>query len=320
MSSTRTMFTFCATEGTSSVVGNISLIRESCHGYQYRNIPDKAIQVLRANTSSRPLSVSQGACSVKHSAFVDHQRRQISGGDDVHLSRLGAELGGHPGHDPLDLARRPRTPSPTAAPRRCSWRSPSAAAAAPPCAAGRRGGRAPPARSRCPGAIAPPTYWPLSLTTSNVVAVPPKSTTIAGPPYSVAAARALMIRSVPTSRGLSISTGTPVRTPGSTTTLRHVAEVADQHVAPLVQHRRHRRADRDPVDLVDRAAEQPADQHRPLVGGAALVGGDPPVGGDLAVGDQPEHGVGVADVGGEQGHLVSPRAGPCRCRRPSPSG
>ena len=33
-----------------------------------------------------------------------------------------------------------------------------------------------------PGAIAPPTYWPLSLTTSNVVAVPPKSTTIAGPP------------------------------------------------------------------------------------------------------------------------------------------
>ena len=32
-----------------------------------------------------------------------------------------------------------------------------------------------------PGEIAPPTYCPLPLTTSNVVAVP-KSTTIAGPP------------------------------------------------------------------------------------------------------------------------------------------
>ena len=35
-----------------------------------------------------------------------------------------------------------------------------------------------------PGAIAPPTYSPRALTTSKVVAVP-KSTTIAGPPYSV---------------------------------------------------------------------------------------------------------------------------------------
>src|SRR6478609_4051117 len=68
-----------------------------------------------------------------------------------------------------------------------------------------------------PGVIAPPTYWPFPETTSNVVAVPPKSTTIAGPPYSSTAASALMMRSVPTSRGLSISTGMPVRTPGSTT-------------------------------------------------------------------------------------------------------
>ena len=46
---------------------------------------------------------------------------------------------------------RPRTPSRTAAPRRCSSRSPCAAAAARPCAAGHRGDRAPRARSRCQG-------------------------------------------------------------------------------------------------------------------------------------------------------------------------
>ena len=68
-----------------------------------------------------------------------------------------------------------------------------------------------------PGAIAPPTYSPLGLTASNVVAVP-KSTTTLGPPYRCPAASALMIRSLPTSLGLSIRIGTPVRTPGSTIT------------------------------------------------------------------------------------------------------
>ena len=72
-----------------------------------------------------------------------------------------------------------------------------------------------------PGEIAPPTYSPRGLTTSKVVAVP-KSTTMAGPSYRLAAASALTTRSAPTSRGLSISTGTPVRTPGSTTTLGSV--------------------------------------------------------------------------------------------------
>src|SRR5699024_9235413 len=55
-----------------------------------------------------------------------------------------------------------------------------------------------------PGAIAPPTYSPLGLTASNVVAVP-KSTTTLGPPYRCPAASALMIRSLPTSLGLSRS-------------------------------------------------------------------------------------------------------------------
>ena len=68
-----------------------------------------------------------------------------------------------------------------------------------------------------PGAIAPPRYSPLADTASKVVAVP-KSTTMHGPPKSSTAASALTTRSVPTSLGLSVRTGTPVRTPGSTTT------------------------------------------------------------------------------------------------------
>ena len=68
-----------------------------------------------------------------------------------------------------------------------------------------------------PGAMAPPTYSPRAETASKVVAVP-KSTTMHGPPYRWTAASALMIRSAPTSLGLSIRIGTPVLTPGSTST------------------------------------------------------------------------------------------------------
>ena len=53
-----------------------------------------------------------------------------------------------------------------------------------------------------PGASAPPTNSPRSLTASKFVEVP-KSTTMAGPPYRCAAAAALVIRSLPTSLGLS---------------------------------------------------------------------------------------------------------------------
>ena len=49
-----------------------------------------------------------------------------------------------------------------------------------------------------PGQITPPTYSPLRVTTSNVVAVP-KSTTITGPPNAANAATPLTIRSAPTS-------------------------------------------------------------------------------------------------------------------------
>ncbi len=68
-----------------------------------------------------------------------------------------------------------------------------------------------------PGASAPPTNSPRSLTASKFVDVP-KSTTIAGPPYRCTAATAFMIRSLPTSLGLSYRSGTPVFTPGSTMT------------------------------------------------------------------------------------------------------
>ena len=53
-----------------------------------------------------------------------------------------------------------------------------------------------------PGASAPPRNSPRSLTASKFVDVP-KSTTIAGPPYRCTAATAFMIRSLPTSLGLS---------------------------------------------------------------------------------------------------------------------
>jgi hypothetical protein len=70
-----------------------------------------------------------------------------------------------------------------------------------------------------PGASAPPTNSPCALTASKLVDVP-KSTTTAGPPCRCTAASEFMIRSLPTSLGLSIRTGTPVFTPGSTMTVR----------------------------------------------------------------------------------------------------
>src|SRR5665213_1705579 len=68
-----------------------------------------------------------------------------------------------------------------------------------------------------PGARTPPRNSPVADTTSKLVDVP-KSTTIAGPPCNVNPASVFTIRSAPTSFGLSYSTGTPVRMPGSTTT------------------------------------------------------------------------------------------------------
>ena len=247
-------------------------------------------------------------------ALVDHERGEIAGRHDGHRRSAPPRARRSSGRQSRRPGWRRRTPFPTAAPRRCCGRSPSAGDAIRPCAIGHPVARAPRGISRCPGDMAPPMYCPSALTTSKVVAVPPKSTTTAGPPYRVATARALTIRSVPTSRGLSVSTGTPVRTPG------------------LHDHARHRRRSGrrawsrhscstdgtvaqtaiPPTSLLE-VAEQPADQHRPLVGGARLDGRHPPVGGDLAVVDQPQHRVAVADVGGEEGVVIAGRA---RGRRP----
>ena len=65
-----------------------------------------------------------------------------------------------------------------------------------------------------PGASTPPTYSPAAETASKFVEVP-KSTAMQGPPERASAATALTMRSGPTSRGLSIRIGMPVRTPGA---------------------------------------------------------------------------------------------------------
>src|SRR5918998_6221254 len=65
-----------------------------------------------------------------------------------------------------------------------------------------------------PGAIVPPRKSPAGDMASTVMAVPKSTTTTASPGYTAEAATALAIRSAPTSRGLSVSIATPVRTPG----------------------------------------------------------------------------------------------------------
>src|SRR5450432_880135 len=67
-----------------------------------------------------------------------------------------------------------------------------------------------------PGTITPPKYSPFGEMQSNVVAVP-KSTTMTPALMRSYAATALTMRSAPTSRGFSYSTGIPVLSPGPTT-------------------------------------------------------------------------------------------------------
>ncbi len=157
-----------------------------------------------------------------------------------------------------------------------------------------------------PGAITPPTYSPRAETASKVVAVP-KSTTIAGPPYSSTAATALMIRSAPTSLGLSVRIGTPRLHARLDQNGGDVAVVPPGDLAQLVQHGRHGRADRDAVDAVAQLlaeqrvhAHEALEQHRQLVGRAARVRGDAPVLDDVLAVEQAEDGVRVADVDREQ--------------------
>ena len=111
---------------------------------------------------------------------VEHQRRQPAGGDHRHVdgSPSGPTMPRSSGSRRRRPGRRSRTGCPTAAPRRCCGRSPSAAEPARPGAAGRPAQPSASTEISMPGAIAPPRYSPLADTASKVVAVP-KSTTIA---------------------------------------------------------------------------------------------------------------------------------------------
>ena len=97
--------------------------------------------------------------------------------------------------------------------------------------------------------------------------------------------RVFMIRSLPTSFGLSFRTGTPVLHARLDDHRGHVAVVAAHHLPHLVQHRRHGRAQRDAghARVGDQRAlrQQPCSDHRELVGGPDRVGRDPPVLDDL---------------------------------------
>ena len=80
---------------------------------------------------------------------------------------------------------------------------------------------------------------------------------------------------------------------------RDVGEVALEHRAELVQHRGHRRAHRDPVRCRVRG-QQPTEHQRQLVGSHPRVGLDPVALEHHIAVEQPQHGVGVADVDGQE--------------------
>ena len=213
--------------------------------------------------------------------------------------------------------RRRRRSSRSAGPRRCSWRSPSAGAASSTLRSWAP--RRPSASSEIsmPGAIAPPTYWPLRVDhveRGRGAEVDDDRRAAVEAWRRRASSRSGRRRprgGCPSGPGCRCA---PRARPRSRCTSR---EVPLDHVAPLVQHRRDGRAHRDAGRRRSTPlGEQAADEHRPLVGGAPLVGGDPPVGGDLVAVEQAEEGVAVADVGGEEASWRRP-PGPCRGRTPS---
>ena len=238
----------------------------------------------------------------------------------AHVSGLDAELGGHPRDDPLDLAgdaehhpglqrldgvlaRSPTRGRSSSTLRSWAPRRPSASS-----------------EISMPGAIAPPTYWPSSLDHVE---------------RRGGAAEVDDDRRAAVDRGGGQRVDDPVGADlarvvhqdghagahaGLDHHVRNVGEVPGEHVAPLVQHRRHGRADRDPVDLrrsPRRAGRGSAPPTRRRCGCSSVATRQSAS--DLAVGDQPEHGVALP-MSAASRVIVSPRADPCRCRRPAPSG
>ena len=153
-----------------------------------------------------------------------------------------------------------------------------------------------------PGAITPPKNSPESETTSKFVLVP-KSTTMAGPPNAVNAASVFTTRSAPTSRGLSVTTDTPVFMPGADD---HglVREVGGGHLAEGARHVGYHAGHTEPGDVgaqIDAAMlEEAREQKRELVRGALGLGGGAPRVLELGPVEHAEHDLGVADIGREQ--------------------
>ena len=266
--------------------------------------------------------MSQGSWRGEGAALLDHDRGEAAGGDHLHRRRARyAELVDHPGHDARRPGWRSRRRPRTAAPRRCSWRSPCAGRSSSTlrsCAP-----RRPSASSEMsmPGAIAPPTYSPRALTTSKVVAVP-KSTTIAGAAVEGGRGERVDDPVGADLAGVVHQYGHAGAHPRLDDDARHVAEVvARASRATRAAPRARSRTPRSPATRSrDRClAQQAADQHRPLVGGAPLVGGHPPV-----VERPRRRRAGRARCGelpmSAQSRVTSSPAGPARGRRRAPSG
>ena len=131
----------------------------------------------------------------------------------------------------------------------------------------------------------------------------PKSTTIAGPPNIVNAASVFTTRSAPTSRGLSVSTDTPVFMPGPTTSgscVRYAAAISRNcpvtsgttlaRHSPVTSLRRSRsRCSRKPDSSSASSSEVRSGrvEERQVWRSVGAV-------------EDAEHDLGIADVGGEQ--------------------
>ena len=166
-------------------------------------------------------------------------------------------------------------------------------------AAARPGRRARRARSRCRARARRRGTRPSRSTTSKLVEVP-KSTTMPGRRRGGGAASVFTMRSAPTSFGLSMRIGTPVRMPGSTMTIGTAAIPALAHRPHLAQRGRHGRADGDAVDWVSiaRAARGRAARARRTWPAASVVPARNAH--EVLAVEEPEHRVGVADVNREQ--------------------
>ena len=176
-----------------------------------------------------------------------------------------------------------------------------------------------------PGAIAPPTYCPCSLTTSKVVAVAEvdddgRSAVERGGGQCVDdPVRTHLARIVHQDRDAGADAGLDHHV-GDRAEVRRSASPATRAGPPAPSSTRH-----IPVTSADSGAvgEQSVQEHRPLVRRAALVGRDPPVRHHLTGRRAARARCGCCRCRRRAGPCsvsVSRPRGPCPGRRPSPSG